>query len=449
MSEQAAKILSDKFLSKYKTKQPNWGYNGLGYVVYKRTYARVKPDGRTEDWWETVARCVEGAQKIGAEYTREEAQAISELPADQTMVDRLVQQYDEADPSVRASGHGWYANARRDIQGLADNSGMDFKQGAAVVAALSPQQDWPSNIKSALKATAAVIHGDEIPSGLNIYGANVDKAIALAQGEDPAVVLNQGEKAGVGRKVWNFYNNLIGDDDAITLDRWAVRAAGIQIDEPPRGKRYRDVSNAYRKAALIKGVSPNELQAVVWLHVRGEKGAKRDAKSALISNASPAVDQKYRLLAAQHAKDGGLTFNEKHGDMADKPFFAVSVYPDRGEVVEGKDITPQQIAEFVRKNQDLLKDPENSLGTWFNADDGKTYLDISKTVSDRQYALKLAEQHDQKAIWDLKNKVEIPSGLVNVPLDEEQRAANEGRVTPAQQAVADDLARQVRERAAR
>ena len=69
-------ILSDKFLSKYKTKQPNWGFNGLGFVVYRRTYSRVKPDGRNEDWWETVARCVEGAQKIGAEYTREEAESL-------------------------------------------------------------------------------------------------------------------------------------------------------------------------------------------------------------------------------------------------------------------------------------------------------------------------------------------------------------------------------------
>lgn len=73
---QSSNILSDKFLSRYKTKQPNWGFNGLGFVVYRRTYSRLKPDGRNEDWWETVARCVEGAQKIGAEYTREEAESL-------------------------------------------------------------------------------------------------------------------------------------------------------------------------------------------------------------------------------------------------------------------------------------------------------------------------------------------------------------------------------------
>lgn len=69
-------VLSDKFLSKYKTKQPNWGFNGLGGIVYRRTYSRIKEDGRNEDWWETVARCVEGAQEIGAQYTTEEAESL-------------------------------------------------------------------------------------------------------------------------------------------------------------------------------------------------------------------------------------------------------------------------------------------------------------------------------------------------------------------------------------
>ena len=69
-------ILSESFIKKYKNKQPNWGFNGLGYIVYKRTYARLKDDGTTEEWWETVSRCIEGAQKIGAKYTSEEAERI-------------------------------------------------------------------------------------------------------------------------------------------------------------------------------------------------------------------------------------------------------------------------------------------------------------------------------------------------------------------------------------
>jgi ribonucleoside-triphosphate reductase len=69
-------ILSKDFVKKYANKQPNWGFNGLGYIVYKRTYARLKDDGNTEEWHETIERCINGAQKIGAQYTKEEAERL-------------------------------------------------------------------------------------------------------------------------------------------------------------------------------------------------------------------------------------------------------------------------------------------------------------------------------------------------------------------------------------
>jgi ribonucleotide reductase alpha subunit len=72
-------IISEKFANKYVNKQPNWGFNGLGYIVYKRTYARLKEDGKTEEWHETIRRCINGAQKIGANYTQEEAEQLFDL----------------------------------------------------------------------------------------------------------------------------------------------------------------------------------------------------------------------------------------------------------------------------------------------------------------------------------------------------------------------------------
>jgi ribonucleoside-triphosphate reductase len=72
-------IISEKFANKYINKQPNWGFNGLGYIVYKRTYARLKEDGKTEEWHETIRRCINGAQKIGANYTQEEAEQLFDL----------------------------------------------------------------------------------------------------------------------------------------------------------------------------------------------------------------------------------------------------------------------------------------------------------------------------------------------------------------------------------
>lgn len=75
-------ILTEDFLLKYKDKNPNWGFNGLGYIVFKRTYAREKNDGNTEEWWETIARCINGAQKIGAKYSKKEAEELYGLMFD-------------------------------------------------------------------------------------------------------------------------------------------------------------------------------------------------------------------------------------------------------------------------------------------------------------------------------------------------------------------------------
>ena len=72
-------LLPEEFLTKYMFRQPNWGYNGLGYITYKRTYSRKISNDQTEEWWQTVARCINGAQRIGAKYTIEEAQRLYDL----------------------------------------------------------------------------------------------------------------------------------------------------------------------------------------------------------------------------------------------------------------------------------------------------------------------------------------------------------------------------------
>lgn len=71
--------ISDDHANSYSEKMPPWGFNGLGYVTYKRTYARpIFFEGtdkieRTEEWYETVQRVVNGAQDIGAALTEDEA----------------------------------------------------------------------------------------------------------------------------------------------------------------------------------------------------------------------------------------------------------------------------------------------------------------------------------------------------------------------------------------
>ena len=57
-------FLSKKFLDKYIKIKPPFGFNGLGELVYKRTYSRVKADGSNEQWFETVERVVNGTYNM-------------------------------------------------------------------------------------------------------------------------------------------------------------------------------------------------------------------------------------------------------------------------------------------------------------------------------------------------------------------------------------------------
>jgi len=60
--------LKDNFVNKYKKIEPPFGFNGLGKLVYLRTYSRLKEDGSNEKWFETVRRVVEGTYSIQKEH---------------------------------------------------------------------------------------------------------------------------------------------------------------------------------------------------------------------------------------------------------------------------------------------------------------------------------------------------------------------------------------------
>lgn len=56
--------LSNSFISSFASKPSPFGFNGLGELVYRRTYSRVKDDGENEKWYETVARVVNGTYNM-------------------------------------------------------------------------------------------------------------------------------------------------------------------------------------------------------------------------------------------------------------------------------------------------------------------------------------------------------------------------------------------------
>ena len=56
--------LDTTFLQSYTTRPTSFGYNGLGEVVYQRTYSRPLEDGTPEQWYQTVSRVVQGTYRM-------------------------------------------------------------------------------------------------------------------------------------------------------------------------------------------------------------------------------------------------------------------------------------------------------------------------------------------------------------------------------------------------
>jgi intein/homing endonuclease len=54
--------LTDAFISRYKGKEPNWGFNGLSELTFRRTYSTR--NNTVEEWWEVCRRVVEGCYNI-------------------------------------------------------------------------------------------------------------------------------------------------------------------------------------------------------------------------------------------------------------------------------------------------------------------------------------------------------------------------------------------------
>ena len=62
--------LDSGFINQYRGKQPNFGFNGLGELVFYRTYSRIMTDGVKETFLDTLQRVVEGCYEIQRQHCR-------------------------------------------------------------------------------------------------------------------------------------------------------------------------------------------------------------------------------------------------------------------------------------------------------------------------------------------------------------------------------------------
>ena len=64
--------LDDDFVASWRREPPPFGFNGLGELVYLRTYSRARADGRQERWGDTIARVVNGTFRMQQRHCAEQ-----------------------------------------------------------------------------------------------------------------------------------------------------------------------------------------------------------------------------------------------------------------------------------------------------------------------------------------------------------------------------------------
>jgi len=177
-----------------------------------------------------------------------------------------------------AHGVEWYDRAKRISQAIAKDTGVHINTVIGVMAALSPNNKWDINVRNTLVMCDAWVNGDGIDDfKVSTYGANKRKAWSmlyddLTDDDDILTRLN-------GQKTRSFYSNIRGLDE-VTIDGHALNIArGVRFnltdDQTNIGKRlYRELQDAYVRAAKRVGVEPHELQAITWTTWRREHGIK-------------------------------------------------------------------------------------------------------------------------------------------------------------------------------
>ena len=102
----------------------------------------------------------------------------------------------------------------------------------------------------------------------------------------------------------------------------------------------------------------------------------------------------------------GFTYDALH-DVYPTKGFVVSVHTDKEEQHEKGQLGEKEIEAYIVKHADTLADPKKCLGAFYDPDVQKWFLDVVQVEEDRETAVALGRQHNQRAIYDLEAKTPV------------------------------------------
>jgi hypothetical protein len=146
----------------------------------------------------------------------------------------------------------WYHEAQEVAEDVAENLGASLEVGASVVAAFSPRERWASNVAKSL----AFSMGKPV-AGLQNNLRMAERALEL------------GFDALNGQKTNAFARAIAGDPNAVVIDVWMIRAAGMDASKGVNKTQYNMLADTVRLMASEHGLTPRTTQALIWIVARG------------------------------------------------------------------------------------------------------------------------------------------------------------------------------------
>ena len=146
----------------------------------------------------------------------------------------------------------WYSEARAFAESLRPHTAWSLEVSCSVVSAFSPRVTWAHNKAKALQYSQGIT-----PKGLRSHVAAADRCV------------RDGFDGLRGLKTNAFARAIAGDTDAVVVDVWMCRAAGLGKDAP-NATEYRAIADAVRVIADKAGMEAATMQALLWIIIRGK-----------------------------------------------------------------------------------------------------------------------------------------------------------------------------------
>lgn len=146
----------------------------------------------------------------------------------------------------------WYFEAQEVAEDVAELLNTSLEVGASIVASFSPRERWSSNVAKSYA----------FANGKPVTGLSNNLAMAISS-------VTLGFDALKGLKTNAFARAIAGDRNAVVIDTWMIKAAGMESSKGINKKEYKELSLAVTEVANIIKLTPRTTQALIWIIARG------------------------------------------------------------------------------------------------------------------------------------------------------------------------------------